>query len=82
MQLDSTLTLGRCPVCGKHLARVFRVTDGFKVSCDPDQGGCGAEAARGVTPGDAADRWNGARNAVLAFHLIAAAKRRLERLPA
>lgn len=52
------MTLGLCPICGRHLARCHVASGGFKVSCDPDRGGCGAEAALGLTSDEAVQWWN------------------------
>lgn len=76
--------LGACPVCGGRKARVAPVHGGFKVACDPDQGGCGCEAALGETGHEAARWWNAGalRHSPMAEALIAAAARRQERAAA
>lgn len=73
--------LGACPVCGGRKARVFSVHGGFKGTCDPDQGGCGCEAALGATQREAAHWWNAGalRHSPLAEALLASAERRRER---
>ncbi len=68
--------MGACPYCGCELGRIIHATDGFRVACDSDAGGCGAEAALGRTQADAVFHWNrcpspGARS------LVAAAARRV-----
>ncbi|MFO1203003.1 MAG: hypothetical protein U1E58_10255 [Tabrizicola sp.] len=50
--------LGLCPVCGGQYARGHRVSGGFKVTCWPEDGGCGAESALGLTSAEAAHWWN------------------------
>lgn len=74
--------LGACPVCGRRVARVFSTGDGFKSTCDQDQGGCGAESALGATGREASDAWNAGalRHSPMAEALTLAAARRMERL--
>lgn len=49
---------GDCPICGSGLSRIIRATDGFRVACDSDMGGCGAESALGTTQEEAVRLWN------------------------
>lgn len=51
-------TLGACPVCGRQCARPHAVSGGFKVTCWPEGGGCGAESSLGMTAAEAAHWWN------------------------
>lgn len=72
------LPLGACPICGRDLGRVFAVHGGFKVSCDPDRGGCGAEAALGLTYGEAVHWWNvGALRYTVSARALAAGAHRI-----
>jgi hypothetical protein len=65
-----------CPVCGYDVARVLAAVGGFRVICDPEGNGCGAEGCLAPSEGEAVALWNrcpspGARA------LTDAAKRRL-----
>ena len=47
-----------CPCCGRDVARVTRAPDGWRMICDPDRNGCGAEGAVGDTEPEAMIIWN------------------------
>lgn len=47
-----------CPCCGRDVARVQPAADGFRMICDPDVAGCGAESALGDTEAEALNLWN------------------------
>lgn len=58
MNIHSDPSLGACPVCGRQSARGHRASGGFKVTCWPEDEGCGAESALGLTAAEAAHWWN------------------------
>lgn len=58
MNAISGAVLGNCPVCGRQCARAHRVSGGFKVTCWPEEGGCGAESSLGMTAAEAGHWWN------------------------
>ena len=58
MSAEAISGLGACPVCGRQNARGHRVSGGFKVTCWPEDGGCGAESALGLTAAEASHWWN------------------------
>ena len=53
------IKLALCPSCDFDVARVAPVADGFRVICDPERGGCGAEGGFAQTEPGAVGLWNG-----------------------
>lgn len=47
-----------CPCCGRDVARCLPAPDGYRVICDPELMGCGAEGAAGDTETEALTIWN------------------------
>jgi hypothetical protein len=48
-----------CPCCSLDLQRLYTATDGFRVICDPEEGGCGTESDHGDSESEAVTQWNG-----------------------
>lgn len=74
------VNLALCPCCDFDVARVAPVADGFRVICDPERGGCGAEGAVAKTEPGAVGLWNGHLPSPGARALTAAALNRAELL--
>jgi hypothetical protein len=53
-----TLQAAICPCCGRDVARVTAAANGFRMICDPDRNGCGAEGAVGNTEAEGLNIWN------------------------
>lgn len=47
-----------CPCCGRDVARITRASDGFRVICNPDHGGCGTESGLAESEARAVALWN------------------------
>lgn len=64
-----------CDCCGRDVARVFPCADGWKVSCDMDAGGCGADVQAAASEALAVDRWNNVPSPAAQALVVAAARR-------
>lgn len=64
-----------CPFCGYDVARAVAAESGWRVVCDPECSGCGAQTAVRPTEGEAVTSWN-RRPSPGAIALREAAKRR------
>lgn len=53
-----TLYASVCPCCGRDVARITQAADGFRMICDPELNGCGAEGSVGDTESEALTIWN------------------------
>jgi hypothetical protein len=65
------IRLNICACCGFDVARIRPAPCGFRVSCDPESGGCGAESDHALTEAEAVARWN---NSELAASVLRAAE--------
>lgn len=70
------INLALCPCCDFDVARVAPVADGFRVICDLERGGCGAEGGSAKTEPGAIGLWNGSYPSPGAIALTNAAQRR------
>jgi hypothetical protein len=52
------INLAVCPCCGFDVARIAPASDGFRVICDMERGGCGAEGGSAKTEPGAVGLWN------------------------
>ncbi len=53
------INLALCPCCDFDVSQVVPVADGFRVICDAERGGCGAEGGLAQTEPGAVGLWNG-----------------------
>ena len=73
--MNTTTKVAACAYCGRDLTRIYSAVGGFRVMCDPEQGGCGAESNTGATEALAVAEWNRCPTPA-ARALVAAAARR------
>ena len=71
-----SVNLALCPCCDFDVAQVAPVADGFRVICDPERGGCGAEGGTAKTEPGAIGLWNSDYPSPGAVALTKAALRR------
>lgn len=53
-----TVWVNACPICGRDVARVHPVANGFAVFCDPEGAGCGAASHAAASEALAVEKWN------------------------
>jgi hypothetical protein len=70
------INLALCPFCDFDVARASQVADGFRVICDLERGGCGAEGGVALTVPGAVGLWNGNLPRAGALALTSAAAKR------